>query len=416
MGGCMNLMLRRRAMMASGPKEQPNYLCFTALESGTFTLTIGASVTTSNLSYVEYSLDGNTWVKTNNANSTTITVTTPTIANGGKVYWRGSGVCTAINQGSTTSTPQNVSVFTSTCKFNLSGELYSMIFGKSYDISQTNRRYAFCALFSTSKVVDASELVLRLPSDTEGFMNLFLNCTELVTPPSLDMLTINQGCFQYMFDGCSSLTTAPALPATTLAGTCYQYMFRNCTSLTTAPALPATELPGYCYSNMFNGCTALVNVPDINVMSFTGGYSMTYMFRNCTSLTHCPVKSVPDTLQAGSMSEMFYNCTNLLDICTLPALTLTTFAYRQLIRGTKVSYIKMLATDISASNCLANWVTSVPNVNTSVFVKHIDAQWTTTGNSGVPTNWTVIYYDPALDKYYLDQQRSQECDDHGNPI
>ena len=381
---------RRRLMAGAYPKEQPNYLCFTALESGEFTLTIGSNVGISNLSYVEYSLDGRTWVKTDNVNSTTVTITTPTVNAGDKVYWRGSGVCTATNQGSTTSTPQNVSIFTSTCKFNLSGELYSMIFGKSYDISQTNRRYAFCALFSTSKVVDASELVLRLPSNTEGFMNLFLNCTELVTPPSLDMLTINQGCFQYMFDGCSSLTTAPALPATTIYGNSYAYMF--------------------------SGCTSLSIVSDIYVRYFIGDYNMASMFRGCTSITHCPVKSVPETLQAGSMSEMFYNCTNLLDICALPALTLTTYSYRQLIRGTKVSYIKMLATDISASNCLANWVTSVPNVNTSVFVKHIDAQWTTTGNSGVPTNWKIIYYDPALDKYYLDQQRSQECDDHGNPI
>ena len=51
-----------------------------------------------------------------------------------------------------------------------------------------------------------------------------------------------------------------------------------------------------------------------------------------------------------------------------------------------------------------------------IFVKHIDAIWTTTGNNGVPTSWTIIYYDPALDKYYTDQTKSQECDDHGNPI
>ena len=65
---------------------------------------------------------------------------------------------------------------------------------------------------------------------------------------------------------------------------------------------------------------------------------------------------------------------------------------------------------------LINWMTSVPNVSTSIFVKHIDATWTDTGNSGVPSNWTIIYYDPAVDKYYTDQTRATECDDHGNPI
>ena len=74
----------------------------------------------------------------------------------------------------------------------------------------------------------------------------------------------------------------------------------------------------------------------------------------------------------------------------------------------------MLATDISASGSLTNWVYGLPS--SGIFVKHIDAQWTTTGSSGVPTNWTVIYYDPAVDKYYTDQTRATECDDHGNPI
>lgn len=76
----------------------------------------------------------------------------------------------------------------------------------------------------------------------------------------------------------------------------------------------------------------------------------------------------------------------------------------------------MIATDISANNCLLNWVYGVPNNNSCIFVKNINATWTNTGDSAVPTRWKVIYYDPALDKYYLDQQRSQECDDHGNPI
>lgn len=44
----------------------PDYLCFTALESGTFTLTIPAAVTPTYLSYVEWSKDGRTWNHTDN--------------------------------------------------------------------------------------------------------------------------------------------------------------------------------------------------------------------------------------------------------------------------------------------------------------------------------------------------------------
>lgn len=113
---------------------------------------------------------------------------------------------------------------------------------------------------------------------------------------------------------------------------------------------------------------------------------------------------------------MFWGCTNLTTAPVLPSTTLIDNCYNQMLRSTGVTWVKMLATDISASTCLTNWMFGVGNTSDRIFVKHIDAQWTTTGNSGVPTNWTVIYYDPAVDKYYTDQTRATECDDHGNPI
>jgi hypothetical protein len=48
----------------------------------------------------------------------------------------------------------------------------------------------------------------------------------------------------------------------------------------------------------------------------------------------------------------------------------------------------MLATDISASNCLYYWVYSVSS--TGIFVKNKNAAWTTTGYSGVPSGWIII--------------------------
>ena len=47
----------------------------------------------------------------------------------------------------------------------------------------------------------------------------------------------------------------------------------------------------------------------------------------------------------------------------------------------------MLATDISASRCLFNWVSSVSSLGT--FVKSKDATWSVTGQSGIPSGWTV---------------------------
>jgi hypothetical protein len=48
----------------------------------------------------------------------------------------------------------------------------------------------------------------------------------------------------------------------------------------------------------------------------------------------------------------------------------------------------MLATDISASNCLTNWVSGV--ASTGTFVKHPDMTSLPSGVSGIPSGWTVV--------------------------
>jgi hypothetical protein len=48
----------------------------------------------------------------------------------------------------------------------------------------------------------------------------------------------------------------------------------------------------------------------------------------------------------------------------------------------------MLATDISASRCLTNWVSSVSSTGT--FVKSPEMTSLPTGESGIPSGWTVV--------------------------
>ena len=74
-----------------------DYLTFIARESGTYTLTIGSNVSATLLSSVSYSTDeGKTWTTTNNINSQTVTITTPTISAGDKVLWKGSGTSMSV--------------------------------------------------------------------------------------------------------------------------------------------------------------------------------------------------------------------------------------------------------------------------------------------------------------------------------
>ena len=166
------------------------------------------------------------------------------------------------------------------------------------------------------------------------------NCMSLLFERDADThlsLEGYDGCFYNLFNGCSDLISVSPkfLPATELAHECYKYMFRNCSSLTTAPELPATNLVYGCYDSMFRDCTSLTTAPELpaTTLAVTCYY---YMFKDCT----------------------------------------------------KLNYIKMLAINISATNCLRNWVDGVATHGT--FVKSKNATWIVIGEDGIPKNWTVI--------------------------
>jgi hypothetical protein len=110
-------------------------------------------------------------------------------------------------------------------------------------------------------------------------------------------------------------------------------MFEGCTSLTTAPELPATTLANGCYEDMFSGCTSLATAPELPAT----------------------------TLISRCYNEMFRNCRNL-------------------------NYVRCLATDISASNALYNWLANVSSTGT--FYKKASVTYPS-GASGIPSNWTV---------------------------
>ena len=149
------------------------------------------------------------------------------------------------------------------------------------------------------------------------------------------------------------------LPATTLAGHCYRSMFRDCTSLQVIPELPATTLANYCYYDMFNGCTSLTIAPRL-LATTLADYCYQGMFVDCTSLTEAP-ELLATTLAERCYAWIFQRCSNL-------------------------RYIKCLATNMSATGCLYNWVEDVAQSGT--FVKSSQASWST-GVSGIPSGWTV---------------------------
>ena len=361
-----------------------DYLTFEALQSGTFTLTIPAEIDTTYMTSISYSTDnGSTWTTTQ-VDATAQTITTPTIAQGDKVLWKGEG--SALAKGY-----NNYSRFTSTGNFNASGNIMSLLYGDNF-VNQTElasgSSYNFAYLFRGG-LISAANLILPATTLTNYcYSNMFYNCTSLTTAPELPATTLVSRCYYQMFNGCTSLTTAPELPATTLAGYCYYQMFSGCTSLTTAPSiLPATTLSESCYQRMFNGCTSLTAAPALNATILASGcYSN--MFSDCTSLTTAP-ELPATTLTSSCYQSMFQNCTSLRTAPELPATTLANYCYGNMFNGCRtLNYIKMLATSISATDCLKNWVTNV--AANGVFTKAASMTTLPEGSSGIPSGWTVL--------------------------
>lgn len=314
----------------------PDYLCFTALESGTFTLSVPAAVTATYLSYIEWSKDGRTWNHTDNTSGEVVTIQVD-VASGDKVYWRGEGIkYGTYAQPSTTAN----SVFSSTADFDASGNIMSLLFGENF--------VGVTALSSSS---------------TFAFAGLFANNRKLKSIEELSM------------------------PATILANACYASTFNSCSYLTgMMRELPATALPQSCYYMMFRICSSITSTPSMTINEVGGGYQMLYAFERCTSLTDAS-NIIINAVGESSCASSFSGCSALTATPLLNVSRLAKGCFNITFQNcSSLSYVKCLATDISATNCLNNWLNGVSSTGT--FIQAEGVTWPR-GASGIPTNWTI---------------------------
>ena len=279
----------------------------------------------------------------------------------------------------------NSHYFTMTGRISAKGDVTSLLNEIGGDC--TLQSYAFYNLFShcyTSLITAPN-----LPSTTLAescYASMFYGCESLTTAPKLPATSLAKNCYASMFYGCASLTTAPELPATSLGDYCYDRMFNECTSLTTAPELPATTLKNGCYSCMFYRCSSLTTAPELPATALTDScYSN--MFFDCESLTTAP-ELPATTLENSCYASMFYGCTSLTTAPELPSTTLISRCYVNMFKNcSNLSYIKALFTTNPSTNYTGSWVNGVNSTGT--FVKNSAANWTTTGEHGIPYGWTV---------------------------
>lgn len=329
-----------------------------------------------------------------------------------------------------TSTQTNgVCRFYTNCRFNLYGNIMSLIYGDDFNDNQkmstlpvmqdnygntVNMNHFINLFYGCDKLISAENLVLPatilkdecyngmfqncsslttapkiLPAayvTAFSYAHMFDGCTSLVNAPILLGMVMGRACYQYMFYGCTSLVNAPQLPAKSLALECYFTMFSGCTSLVNAPALPATTLAQYCYFNMFYGCTSLVNAPELPATTMVQ-QCYQQMFYNCTSLVNAP--ELPSkSLAKSCYNSMFQGCTNLANAPELPAEALEDSCYNQIFYGcAKIKYIKAMFITTPSYTYTSNWVNGV--AATGTFVKNSAASWDVRGVHGIPTGWNV---------------------------
>lgn len=131
-----------------------------------------------------------------------------------------------------------------------------------------------------------------------------------------------------------------------------------------------------------------------NLKSFTGTYNFRALFYGC-GLTDASELLLPATgLTTGSYRYMFQDCSGMTTAPVLPAETLTSECYQGMFNGCRIlNNITCLATNISASNCLYQWVNSVQTTSGTFYKNPNMSSWTR-GISAVPNNWTIVDYNP----------------------
>ena len=363
------------------------YVTFTAENAQTCRFFISKDFALGENEYFEYSVGHGEWVRFN-----TTVESIPFGGNLGSLRLRGKS---SKGTASSSSKYSKIQFTTENSPVDCTGDIRTLIDYENYaDVNTTDAK--FCLLFYQNKQLRTAPSLPATKLADYCYREMFSGCSALTHAPALPATTLANNCYLQMFSGCSSLTQAPALAATTLADNCYQEMFSGCTQLTQAPVLPATTLKNSCYFGMFSGCTQLTHAPALPATTLANNCYL-QMFSGCSSLTQAPALAAT-TLADNCYQEMFSGCTQLTQAPVLPAYKLAGYCYYEMFRDCSVlSSVTMLATDISAPECLTNWLT---NAGTNARLRTLklakqevyNAMQEYKNYNYLPDGWRVNYY------------------------
>ena len=288
-----------------GSSPQPiDYGYFRVIPAVNCTVTMIIPAGSSGVTDMAYSVDGGeTWNVSTKESGTQLRIQVTGTAEV-PILWKGHA--TALSYGAAN---RQTAAIQSTGVIDIEGDFNSLLYGDNYYQNYSLADCAFSSLFrGNTNLRYAHDSIIHCETAGKStFDAMFLNATNLESPPTIAMTGVGASCCSYMFYN-TGIRYCPQPYIKNISSRCFMNMFAKCVNITEGMDLPALTLVDSCYSGMFNGCTNL-------------------------------------------------------------------------------SKIKMLATNIYANGCLNSWVAGV--AGEGVFIKNKDAMWTTTGNNGVPTGWTI---------------------------
>ena len=204
------------------------YFKTTAIDNCVFTLSLPSVVSTTNVAYIEYSIDnGVTWTRVDNVNSQVVAVTTPEIPAGSWVLWRGSGTKNSRTlgvgyNGKILNYSTYCSRFSSTGRYKVGGFLYSLLIinptvlmkpniSSSQNMGLASGMFAYL-FYNSSNLVSAEDLLITYAMKSSGYCSTFRKCTSLTKGPQIIATKAVGGSdFSHAFNGCTSLTQITCL-------------------------------------------------------------------------------------------------------------------------------------------------------------------------------------------------------------
>ena len=293
----------------------------------------------------------------------------------------------------TSSITSTFGTFNVSNKFNVGGDILT-IYSADVNKNQLTIDSAFKELFDSSKVVNASKLIL--PDNT---------CTS---------------CYAHMFNNCNNLEYTPELPATVLKFKCYDSMFESCSILTNAPDLShVTIIEQEACTAMFNSCVNLTNISDLSSITKIERKGCNEMFTNCSSLidiSQCSLGNVNTELFSEACYGMFKQCSSLVNPINLPIKTLVDRCYNNMFENCSSLMSLNVGFEQWNDSNTSYWVVGV-NTYDGIFTGpetlgiNVKENYT---NNRIPINW----WNPD----YLTFETTEDCsiyltarDGTGNP-